>query len=148
MRQVIYALQFTGTGVPVSDAPMVMKAATSAPSSTITTTVGLSGVQGSIQPAAGDTASFESQVTMMGESSFDESGSISFGAGNRLRFSTVGQGHLGPSPDPKLSCGAVMWKIDGGEGQFAEASGYITSNFSISDQGEVTDNQFGVIFVP
>ena len=147
MRQVIYAMQFKGSGVPVSESPMVMKAATSSPSSTITTTVGPAGVEGSIKPTNGGAASFESQVTMTGESSFDETGSIGFGEGNRLRFSTLGQGHLGPSPDPKLSCGAVMWKVDGGEGQFAGASGYITSNFSITDKGEVTDHQFGVIFV-
>ena len=40
-----------------------------------------------------------------------------------------------------------MWRVDGGEGQFAGASGYITSNFTLSDTGDVTDNQFGVIFV-
>jgi hypothetical protein len=93
---------------------------------------------------------------MMGESvaaavfttSFLESGSIRFGDGkHRLRFSTVGQVYLGDSPEPKLRSGAVMWKVDGGEGQFAGASGYITSNFTIDDAGHVTDNQFGMIYI-
>jgi hypothetical protein len=147
MRQVIYALQFKGAAVPVSESPMVMKATTSASSSTITTTVGENGVEASIQPSAGGSATFESQVRMTGESSFDENGTISFGGNNRLQFSTIGEGRLGPSPDPKLSTGAVLWKIDSGEGRFSGASGYITSNFSVSDQGAVTDNQVGVIFL-
>jgi hypothetical protein len=40
-----------------------------------------------------------------------------------------------------------MWHVDGGEGQFAGANGIITSNFTLSATGEVTDNHFGVIFV-
>jgi hypothetical protein len=59
----------------------------------------------------------------------------------------VGQGYLGPSADPKLKHGSVIWRVDSGEGQFAEASGLITSNFTINEAGEVTDNHFGVIFV-
>jgi hypothetical protein len=41
----------------------------------------------------------------------------------------------------------VIWRVEGGEGQFAGASGLITSNFTIDEAGEVTDNHFGVIFV-
>jgi hypothetical protein len=40
-----------------------------------------------------------------------------------------------------------MWRIDSGQGQFEGASGLITSNFTVGDDGEVTDNHFGVIFV-
>jgi hypothetical protein len=38
-------------------------------------------------------------------------------------------------------------EVEGGSGQFASAEGLITSNFLVSDTGEVTDNHFGVIFV-
>ncbi len=148
MAQLLYALQFIGSAVPVSESPMVMKAATSAASSTITTTVSSRGVQGAIQPVAGESAQFESQVTMTGEATFEEHGSISFGAGNRLRFSTQGEGYLGPSAQADLSSGAVLWKVEAGEGQLAGASGYITSNFSVSASGEVVDTQVGVLFVP
>jgi hypothetical protein len=41
-----------------------------------------------------------------------------------------------------------MWRIESGEGQFAGASGLITSNFFVGAQGEVIDHHFGVIFVP
>ena len=39
-----------------------------------------------------------------------------------------------------------MWQVEGGEGQFDGAQGLITSNFTISDAGEVTDHHMGVIF--
>jgi hypothetical protein len=40
-----------------------------------------------------------------------------------------------------------MWQVDGGEGQFAGARGLITSNFFVSETGEVTDCHFGLLFV-
>jgi len=147
MKQIIYAMQFKGKAAPTASAN-VMKASTSASSNTLTTVVGANGVQGKIEPVAGSNAEFESEVTLTGDTSFLEKGTIRFGDGNnRLHFSTVEHGYLGDSPDPKLKSGAVMWRVDGGEGQFAGASGYITSNFTLSDAGEVTDNHFGVIFV-
>jgi len=41
----------------------------------------------------------------------------------------------------------VTWKVDRGEGQFEGASGLITSNFTVSDTGEVVDHHCGVLFV-
>jgi hypothetical protein len=146
MAQILYALQFKGGAQPANDAGTVLKAATSSPSAAITTNVSGRGVDASISALPGETARFESTVTMLDSGGFNEEGSISFGADNTLRFTTIGRGTLGPSVDPKLSTGAVIWQIAGGEGQFRGASGYITSNFSVSDQGEVVDNQFGVIF--
>ena len=147
MKQIVYVMQFKGKAAPGTSAN-VMKASTSASSNTLTTVVGADGVQGKIESAAGGQAKFESEVTLTGETSFLEKGSIRFGdSNNRLNFSTVERGYLGDSADAKLKSGAVMWRVDGGEGQFAGASGYITSNFTLSDAGDVTDNQFGVIFV-
>ena len=146
MKQIIYAMQFKGKAGPGAS-PNVMKASTSAPSTTLTTVIGAEGVQGKLEPAPGGKAEFESEVTITGETSFLEKGSIRFGDRNRLQFSTVEHGYLGDSADPKLKSGAVMWRVVGGEGQFAGATGYITSNFTLSDTGEVTDHHFGVIFV-
>ena len=39
------------------------------------------------------------------------------------------------------------WEVDGGEGRFEGTQGLITSNVFINDAEDVTDNQFGVIFV-
>src|SRR5262249_9429390 len=113
MKQIIYALQFKGQAAPVAGSATVIKASTSALSCTATTTMGPQGVSGGMTPGSGGKATFESEVTLTGESSFVESGSIAFGEGNhRLRFSTVGQGHLGSSADPKLKSGVVMWRIE------------------------------------
>jgi hypothetical protein len=92
-------------------------------------------------------AFFESEVRMTGPQHFTESGSITFGDDHTLNFITVGQGELIPSADPKEMSGAVTWKVDSGEGQFAGATGYITSNFLVSDTGEVTDYHLGLIFL-
>lgn len=148
MGQVFYAMQFKGKAVPTNDAGTVLKAATTAPSCTITTIVGIAGVSGSLQPMDGGQASFESQVTFTGETSFQEEGTITFGdRQHRLYFSTVGQGYLGSSADLQLKHGSVIWKVDRGDGQFAGATGLITSNFFVSGTGEVTDNHCGVLFV-
>jgi hypothetical protein len=147
MKQIIYAMQFRAKAEPGAS-PNVMKAMTSSPSSTVTTVVGPEGVHGSIQPAAGDSAQFESEVTVTGETSFTETGTIRFGnSKHTLRFSTVGQGFLGKSPDEALQHGSVMWRVESGEGQFAGASGLITSNFTLSAVGDVIDNHFGLIFL-
>jgi hypothetical protein len=148
MRQIFYAMQFNGRAAPVTGSSNVMKATTSAVSCTLSTAVSAEGVSGSLQATAGGKAAFESEVTVTGENSFMESGTIRFGEGNhQLRFSTVGHGYLGTSADPKLRHGSVIWRVEGGEGQFGGASGLITSNFTISEEGEVIDRHFGVIFV-
>ena len=148
MKQVVYVMQFKGGAAPKAGATGVIKATTSAQSCTVNSIVGAQGVTGTIQPAQGGKASFESEVTLTGETSFGEVGTIRFGDSNHaLRFSTVGQGYLGKSPEEGLQHGSVMWRVEGGEGQFAGATGLITSNFTLSATGEVTDNHFGVIFV-
>jgi hypothetical protein len=159
MRQIIYTMQFNGQVMPVGTSPNVMKAMTTAPSCTWTTVVRRDGLHVTLEPTAGDPAIFESEVTFLGgfessdvtsagESGFKEMGTITFGeGGHRLRFSTIGQGYLGPSVEPNLRQGAVMWQVDGGEGQFEGARGVITSNFLVSNAGEVTDHHMGVIFV-
>jgi hypothetical protein len=148
MKQIVYCMRFTGQAGPAEEGSSdVLKAATSAPSSTVTSVVGTDGLSGSIEPVAGGETAFESEVRFTSEMAFLESGSITFGAGNSLRFSTVGSGHIGPSPESGLMHGSVMWQVDSGEGQFAGASGLITSNFTVDAAGAVTDHHFGLIFV-
>ncbi len=146
MKQILYAMQFTGRATPGAT-PGVLTAQTTSNSCRITSAIGDAGLSGLIEPAPGGPAAFESTVTFTGDSSFLESGSIAFGDGNRLRFSTVGQGYLGGCADAALKHGTVSWKVDGGEGQFEGASGLITSNFTVGGAGEVIDNHFGVIFL-
>lgn len=145
MQQLQYVLQFKGRAVPKEGATSVMKASTVASSLATETIVGSDGIRATLKALPG-TASFESEVTLTSESSFVESGTIRFGDNDLVHFTTVGQGYLAPSADPTLQHGTVMWKIAGGEGRFSRATGLITSNFTLSSEGEVTDNHFGVIF--
>ena len=148
MGQILYTLQFKGKAAPANAAGTILKAATTAPSCILTTVVGANGVNGTLQPTSGGQATFESEVSFTGETSFQEAGIITFGnVRHRLYFSTVGQGYISPSADPQLKHGSVMWKIERGEGQFAGATGLITSNFFVNGEGEVTDNHCSVIFV-
>jgi hypothetical protein len=145
MQQLLYAMQFRGEGVPADDGSM--HASTRAPSTRITSSVGAAGLGGSIERGNGGEATFVSQVRMTGDTSFDETGTITFGDGNSFDFSTIGEGYMGSSPVDGLAHGAVSWRIHGGTGQFAGATGIITSNFTFSAEGEVTDYQFGVIWL-
>jgi hypothetical protein len=147
MRQIIYVMQFTGQATPAPSATNTLKARTTAPSCGIHTAIGPQGVNAIWGEIDGGGASFESDVTITGENSFLESGTIRFGKGNALRFSTVGQGYIAPAADAALRHGTVTWRAERGEGQFEGASGLITSNFTIDGGGRVVDNHFGVLFV-
>jgi len=87
MKQIVYSMQFKGQAAPVAGSSTVLKAITNAPSSLVTTMVGPEGVSGSWKATAGDKASFESEVTITGETSFLESGSIRVDA-DTLLFET------------------------------------------------------------
>jgi hypothetical protein len=84
---------------------------------------------------------FDSEVVLEGES-FNETGSIDYSGRGKVKFQTKGVGHIEPSPMSDLQCGAVIWRITEGEGEFRGASGYITSNFTFSAGGELVDNQY------
>ena len=148
MRELIYALRFTGRATQVGTAGDVLTAATTAPSATLTAAVGRDGLSGDWRPAEGGAATFASEVTFTGETGFQEVGTIGFGEGNTLRFSTVGSGYLAPSADPGRKHGAVTWRVEGGDGQFAGATGLITSNFFVDDRLGVVDHHFGVLLLP
>ncbi|HJU11651.1 MAG TPA: hypothetical protein VJ728_12280 [Candidatus Binataceae bacterium] len=148
MKEIIYAMQFKGIAAPKPGVSGVIEASTTAAATTINSVVSPDGVTGTVMPIAAEQASFKSEVTLTGQNSFTEAGTIRFGnSAHSLRFSTIGQGFIGKSPEATLQHGAVMWQVEGGEGQFAGASGIITSNFTLSTTGEVTDYHFGVIFV-
>jgi hypothetical protein len=148
MREVLYAMRFSGQAEVASADGNVLRAATRAPSSTLTSRVGPNGLTSTLAPAPGEETTFTSDVTFTGETSFLEVGDITFGEGNTLRFSTVGSGYLAPSADPTRKQGTVMWRVDQGEGQFAGASGLITSNFFVDESLGVVDHHFGVLLLP
>jgi hypothetical protein len=93
-------------------------------------------------------ASYANHATFTGESTFTETGTISFGDGE-LDVDTVGEGTLGPSAEPDVLHGAVIWRITEGRGRYAGASGLITSNFLLRPAtGEFEERQTAVVFLP
>jgi hypothetical protein len=145
MRQLVYALRFTGRATPTGPDGRVLALTATAPGATLVAAVGPAGLAASLEPASGAEAAFASEVTVTGDTSFQEVGTIAFGAGHRLRFATVGSGYLGPGPVGRH--GAAVWRVEGGEGQFAGARGLITAHVVLGEDLAVTGHHLGVIFL-
>jgi len=148
MKELVFALEFKGSAGPVQGSDNRLRASTSATGQVLRTLLKPDGVQPAIESAGGDSARFESEVEILGEGSFLESGTITYGLAGKVSFKTVGRGMLGSAPVPGVQRGAVIWEITGGEGRFQGAQGLITSNFTVGEQGQVTDDHFVRMFLP
>ena len=148
MRELVFALTFTGQAGPVPGSETTRQAKTMAPSQTIRTVIGAGGVESAVDTIDGERAVLESRVERFPDGSFVEDGTISYGRAGKIWFVTVGRGSVGPSPIPGWVHGAVIWSVTGGDGLFAGAHGLITSNFVVSAAGDVVDNHFTRIYVP
>jgi hypothetical protein len=76
-----------------------------------------------------------------------EDGTITYGRAGSVTFETVGRGTVAPAPVAGWTSGAVMWTVTGGRGRFQGATGLITSNFTVSAQGEVIDHHVARLYV-
>ena len=144
MKPIAYSLQFRGQATPLGSGLLRIDA--TAPSSALVTAIGALGVRGRFDDVLGGEAVLRSQARFEDGTPVADHGMIDFGYGNSVRFRSVGS-RLAPSPDPRLSHGAVILEVEGGEGQFAQAVGFIASNFLLSENGEITQNHLGLIFV-
>ncbi|MDA1188649.1 MAG: hypothetical protein O2854_03055 [Chloroflexi bacterium] len=148
MQRLIYTAVFTGKGGPQNPAdPTLWEAHSTAPSATITTKAGPNGLESKFEAIGGHEIVFDSEAKFLTDTTLIEWGTISFGPGHTLNFSTVGEGFMGGTVEPNVTGGCIIWKVEGGTGQFEGASGYITSNFMGNADGSMNDYQFGVIFV-
>ncbi len=148
MREMVFALEFHGRGEAVSGSANMRRARTTAPSQAFRTALAADGIHARVEPIAVETAVLESRVERFPDGSFVEDGTITYGRAGRLTFDTVGRGHVGPSPQPGFVHGTVMWRVTGSEGWLAGAQGLITSNFTVTADGEVIDNHFTRLFLP
>lgn len=147
MGQLLYAMQFRGRATSDEGLPRLVHTIAFAPSCTVTTLVGPQGVYGVIEPAPGERATFESEVCGDGAQQPGGTATVTFGTtGHCLHLTLLGALPLGDGSS-RAACSSLVWKIEHGDGQFAGASGLITSNLVLGDAGEVTENHFGVIFV-
>jgi len=90
---------------------------------------------------------FATRLVFADEDTFRGSGTLDFGHGNSIALRSAGDGTLTRSADGRLHHGTWILSIIGGEGRYAGASGRITSNFVLSPDGEVTDEQVVVLFM-
>ena len=118
MAELVFAMELRGNAAPVEGREGIFRA------------------QATGRGPGGERVTFESDVVLEGES-FKETGSIDYSGRGTVRFQTKGFGYVEPSPVSDLQCGAVIWRITEGEGEFRGASGYITSNFTFSASGEL-----------
>lgn len=143
VKPVTYSLQFRGVASQV--APDVLSLRARAPGGALRTVLDDEGVRATYEPEAGAEAVLEARMVVSKEG-FEAIGSINFGASHAFHFRSHG-GRLAATPDGHLRQGAASGEVEGGIGQFANASGRITSNFFISDTGELTDHQLGLVFI-
>ncbi len=148
MREVVFALEFRGRGGPVEGSPNKRQARTTAPSQALRAVLGPDGVRPAVEPISGESAVLESRVERFPDGTFVEDGTITYGTAGSISFDTVGRGHVAPAADGRGSHGVVMWRITGGDGRFAGAQGLITSNFTVTPDGQVTDDHFTRLYLP
>ncbi len=148
MREIVFALEFRGRGGPVPGSTSKRQARTTASSQTWRAILGPDGVSAAVEPVAGESAVLESRVERSPDGSFVEDGTITYGRAGSVSFDTVGRGHVAPAPGGGGSHGVVMWRITGGAGCFAGARGLITSNFTVTPDGLVTDDHFTRLYLP
>jgi hypothetical protein len=78
---------------------------------------------------------------------FREEGSIELGGGDALRFRSLGPGRLEQAGSGGVRLGAAILDVEGGLGRYGGAKGRITSNFVLSPDGELRDEQVAVVYI-
>jgi hypothetical protein len=148
MREVVFALRFTGTAGPVPGSPGRRQARSTAPSQTLTTVLDGAGVHARTEPVPGEHAVLQSRVERFDDGSFVEDGTITYGSAGAVTFETLGRGWVGAAPRAGWVVGGAVWTVSGGGGVFAGARGLITSNFTVSADGAVIDHHLARLYLP
>lgn len=148
MREIVFALEFRGRAGPVAGSEATRRARSTAPSQTLATVLGREGVRARVQTIPGETAVLESRVERFGDGTFVEDGTIVYGSAGTITFETLGRGWVGPAPRAGWVMGGVLWAITAGDGAFAGARGLLTSNFTVSADGEVIDYHVARVYLP
>jgi hypothetical protein len=91
--------------------------------------------------------SYETHVTMTGETTFVEDGTITVD-GSVLEVHTAGAGVLEPSSEEGTLRGSVIWTVVG-SGRLRGATGLLSSNFEVRpEQGDAREHQVLRLFLP
>lgn len=115
MKEPVFALEFRGSATPVLGAEEKFRARTGATGQVWRTALTGKGLQARVDEGRRGSATFESEVQIVGEGTFLEAASITYGRVGKVTFKTVGHGTLAPSGVEGLLRGAVIWEVTGGE---------------------------------
>ena len=148
MRQLVYMMQVTGQATPGGPDGSVLAIVATAPGWTVLADVGAATSTSDVDCPEPGEAAFASELTLTGATSYQEVGTITFSPGHCLRFATIGSGYLGPGPGPADRHGGALWRVDGGDGQFAGAGGLITAQIVVDAALTMTGYHLGVLVVP
>jgi hypothetical protein len=140
-----YSLEFRGDASRNGNAVVVRACA---PSCTHETRLGSDGIAARFLFDNGaEEAILDARLLFNGDGAFSANASIDFGHGHRLYAYTVDDGSIAGSADEHLRHGSAVLHVVGGTGQFEGATGRVTCNFVLSDTGDFTDNQLGMLFL-
>ena len=137
---ITYALQFRGQ---VEYDGAHERATTRATSSMLVSVVDRDGPHGRFEGVGSGEAVF--RVTLEGGDPV--AGEVDFGGGTTLRLRTAEHHPAGRSANAYVRHGAALLEVMGGTGRLSGVRGLVTSNFLLSDTGDLTDTHLGLLFV-
>ena len=137
---VTYALQFRGQVETTGERG---SAATRASSAMLVSVVDRDGPHGRFE----DVGAGEAVFHVVLDDSGPVDGHVDFGGGTTLRLRAAERHAAKPSCRPHLSHGTALLEVVAGTGRLDGASGWITSNYLLSDTGDLTDTHLGLLFV-
>ena len=147
MRAVVFALEFRGKGQPVPGKEGAREARSTASIDRLVTFAGGEWLRPHMEAIGPEPAVLEARIQRYPDGTFLEEGTITYGSAGMVAFETVGRGRVTAGPEPGTTVGAVVWSIVKGTGRLTGATGLITSNFTVSGDGDVVDNHVGRMFV-
>ena len=147
MRELVFAIEFRGKARPVLGMEGARETRTTASPDRLVTFTGGEWLRSHMNAAVDEPAVLEARVQRYPDGTFVEEGTITYGGAGTITFETVGRGWVEPGPVSGTMVGAVVWTIVEGKGAFAGAQGLITSNFTVSADGDVVDNHFARLYV-
>jgi hypothetical protein len=137
---VTYALQFRGQ---VETTGARSSAAARATSAMLVSVVDREGPHGRFEDVGAGEAVFHVDL----DGSGPVEGRVDFGGGTTLRLRAAERHAAEPSCRPHLSHGAALLEVVSGTGRLTGACGWVTSNFLLSDTGDLTDTHLGLLFL-
>lgn len=145
MKTFTMLIFFSGRGEPIDNAAGFVTSRASGTIMSLDPELGITG-EGLLQVPTLE-ARFET-VVMVRDNQTWESGRVGFpGIDSHLDVDTVSPGRF-QTMDDGHSTGSISWRITGGSGHFANATGIATGNFVGYPDGSFTDHQLFKLVLP